>query len=330
MPVTKIPGSRSMAMQSPSDSASLNLMLRAGLKASPDIGVQISLGWRIGGPRAFHGVFDVAGDAVGQRGERGLVRNAKADDFGSAAFDGTPLHPGFDFFARPVRPSGFMIKMRADMLEPQVGHAFQKGRPLAASQAIRQTRRSLVHGGEVVAVNPLRLQFERSRPFAEFRAGRLADGERAFRRIEIVLADVQDRQTADGGIIDALVEYPLFPGSLAKEGSRQPPLAAHGECQGRSGRDGNRITQNGGGGDEADGLRCQMGGPASAPGTAGLTAVQLRRQLIDAPAARQVMIVGPVMAVDNIARPQRRDNTDGNRLLTKSKMRGRPHLLLAI
>src|SRR3989338_358137 len=236
MPVTKIPGSRSMAMQSPSDSASLNLMLRAGLKASPDIGVQISLGWRIGGPRAFHGVFDVAGDAVGQRGERGLVRNAKADDFGSAAFDGTPLHPGFDFFARPVRPAGFMIKMRADMLEPPVGHAFQKGRPLAAS----------------------------------------------------------------------------------------------GECQGRSGRDGNRLTQNGGGGDEADGLRCQMGGPASAPGTAGLTAVQLRRQLIDAPAARQVMIVGPVMAVDNIARPQRRDNTDGNRLLTKSKMRGRPHLLLAI
>src|SRR5262249_10982028 len=53
-----------------------------------------------------------------------------------AALEGAPLHPALDLLARSISAVELIIEVRANMLAPTVGHAFEKKRPGTRTQIL--------------------------------------------------------------------------------------------------------------------------------------------------------------------------------------------------
>src|SRR5919204_6108865 len=206
MPVTKIEGSCSIAWQSPSDRACAYVSLRIGDPRGSDMIEQRG----DFGPGSVVRSFDVAFDIclhrlipdIELRGRR----NPQPREALGTALERASLHPGLDLLARSIRAVELMIEIRADVLAPTVGHAFEKTRACPGAQTLKRRPASTINLMHVIAVDAQCIDVEGPHAFAEVGSGGLAQLQRTFGRVEIVLAHEQDRQSLQRGVIRALVK----------------------------------------------------------------------------------------------------------------------------
>ena len=123
--------------------------------------------------------------------------------------------PCLKFTRRPVAQP--IIVVRPDVLEPAVGLEFEERWPAAASRELHGTVRRFVHAGHVIAVALAAFQPIGPRQPPDLPARRLPHRERRIDRVEVVLADENDRQLFEDGEVDRFVEHAFFGGRIAEE-----------------------------------------------------------------------------------------------------------------
>src|SRR5215470_18053190 len=76
------------------------------------------------------------------------------------AFHGAALHPGLHLLASPIGSTDLVIELRADVLPPAVGHAFDEDRTASAPDGLDRSSRRTIDLEDIVAVDAHGVDFE--------------------------------------------------------------------------------------------------------------------------------------------------------------------------
>ena len=159
---------------------------------------------------------------------------------------------------------------------------------------------------------------------------RLARRQRRLHRVEIVLAEEDDRHLLERGEIQALGTDALFRRRIPEEDDDHAVLAFHPRGQPRADRYGHRSADNRRGPGHADALVDQVHRAAARRGAPVHAAVHLAQHRLQVAAFREVGAMGAVARVDEIRTGQRRAASDCRRFLADDQMDRRLHLILVV
>jgi hypothetical protein len=206
-----------------------------------------------------------------------------------------------------------------------VGLALEQRRPRPGTRPVDRLEPGLAHRPEVVPIDDLRLHAEGRGPDADL----AARGDARHRRelaVEVVLADVHDRQVEHLRPVEALVEVTLVRGAVAKEGGGDAPLALRGHRG--PGGGGDAAAHDAEAADEAmlevDHVHRSCP-PATDPGRAP---EHLRHERLRVRALRKRVAVAAVGAGDVVVRLERRADADRNGFLAGRQVRRAVNLAL--
>ncbi len=226
------------------------------------------------------------------------------------ARDRAALPPRVDLLARAVARVAHPLGVRSGA----VGEAFEQRRPVAAPRPPHRLAGGFVDGEDVVAVQPDARQPVGRAPGRDVRIARhRLEGH--LGRVEVVLADEQDRQAPDGGQVEALVERAVVDGAVAEE--RDAHAVGPEEAVAVAGPGGH---QDAGPDDparpqEADLGREEVHAAAPAARAAGGAPEQLGHELARRDALRQRVAVTAVGAEHRVVRPEVGGDAGRDRLL---------------
>src|SRR6202022_854266 len=147
-------------------------------------------------------------------------------------------NPSVKLCLAAITTASIVIHHRSDVLTPTIGHALEENWATASPGLLDPAQRRIIDRCYIVPVYPLAGDLECSHPLAQIRAFGLTDRQRAFGRIEVILAGEDDRQLADGGKVDCLVKRTFIQRSLAEEARSNVGFAIHGECESCTNRSG--------------------------------------------------------------------------------------------
>src|SRR5438477_8996640 len=202
--------------------------------------------------------------------------------------------------------------------------ALQERRPLATARTLDQALHQRVHRAHVLPVDVQRVDPERTRP-VEHVAGRRLEVMRVL-VVEVVLADVEDRQHPQGRHVHDLVQDPLSQRSLADEADGNlvgaTALRREGGAGGDPGRAGNDRVRA----EVAVRVVGDVHRTALALAVAGLLAEQLGEHPVNLGALREAVSVAAVRRGDVVVPPERGADADRNALLAGVQMSEPRHL----
>src|SRR6266536_1936945 len=209
-----------------------------------------------------------------------------------------------------------------------VGVAEQEGRARAAPPAPDELRGLRVDGAGILPVDLARLDPERPRPGEDVARRRLEIVRVLV--VEVVLADVDDRELPERGHVHDLVEDPLAERALAEEADRDLVGAAALRRERGAGGDAGRAADDRVRAEVAVLVVGDVHRAALAAAVAGLLAEQLREHPPHVGALGEAVPVASVRRGDPVLATKRGADADGDRLLADVEMREAGHLRAAV
>src|SRR5207245_9512009 len=112
----------------------------------------------------------------------------------------------------------------SDVAAPAVGHVLEQRRPLARASASHRLTSGVIHGEDVIAIDPQTRDAVWLRMLVELGL-RLSNVKRQVAGVEIVFADKYHRQLLEGGEVQRLRKDPLLDGAVPEEDGGDPVFA---------------------------------------------------------------------------------------------------------
>ncbi len=205
--------------------------------------------------------------------------------------------------------------------------ALEEGRALAAPRALDQPLHRRVHGLHVLAVDALGVDAEGPRTRQDLAGDGLA--ARRVLAVEIVLADIDDRQFPQRGHVHRLVQQALPQRAVAEEARGDLTAAAHLGRERGAGGDAGRTADDGIGAEVARLRIRDVHRAALAAAVTRLLAEQLGEHPVDRGTLGQAVAVAAVGAGDEVVAAQGLADPDGHAFLAYIEV-GQPRHLRAL